>query len=144
MKQPTILVADDHSYMRSVTMKVLESEFVGARLLAVENGDESIQVAANTPLDVIIMDLNMPGIDGIDATERVKHLLPHVKVIIFTMSDREEDRRRAAAAGADGFLMKDEGPDRLIDAVAELITPSPEEKGLAWFARGDRAAGGDR
>jgi DNA-binding NarL/FixJ family response regulator len=114
-----VLLVDDHPVVRRGLSDLLrdvdDMEVVGA----VEDGSEAVAaVRAHTP-DVVLMDLSMPGTDGVSATREVLAAFPEVRVVVLT-SFGEADRVRAAlAAGAVGYLLKDEEPRDLLRAIRD-------------------------
>ncbi|MCC6436111.1 MAG: response regulator transcription factor [Acidimicrobiales bacterium] len=100
-----ILLADDHAILREGIRRSFESageEVVGEAA----NGEEALDLAIATKPDVIVMDLSMPVLDGIDATRRIKERIPDAKVVVLTMHDDVDSTRRAVSAGAAGFMSK--------------------------------------
>jgi DNA-binding NarL/FixJ family response regulator len=100
-----ILLADDHAILREGIRRSFESageEVVGEAA----NGEEALELAVATNPDVIVMDLSMPVLDGIDATRRIKERMPDAKVVVLTMHDDVESTRKAVGAGAAGFMSK--------------------------------------
>lgn len=86
------------------------------------NGAELIgKLADNTNVDIVLMDIEMPEMNGIKATEIVKKQYPHIKVIMLTIFDDEQNIFDAICAGADGYLLKDSNPQQLNDAVTEIL-----------------------
>ncbi|MHB8990645.1 MAG: response regulator [Chloroflexota bacterium] len=81
-------------------------------------GLEALEAARELQPDLILMDLHMPGMDGIEATRRIRTKLPQVKVVILTVSDRDEDLFEAIKNGAHGYLLKNLEPEELFDYLA--------------------------
>jgi DNA-binding NarL/FixJ family response regulator len=112
-----VLVADDHAVVRSGLEELLRGpddiDFVGAY----SDGESTIEAALAQRPDVVLMDLQMPGVDGIQATSRLRELLPAVQIVVLTsFSDR--DRILAALeAGAVGYLLKDAEPEELLAGI---------------------------
>ncbi len=100
-----ILLVDDHAILREGIRRSFEAageEVVGEAA----NGEEALVLALSTRPDVIVMDLSMPILNGVDATRRIKEQLPGAKVVVLTMHDDVEATRRALQAGAAGFMSK--------------------------------------
>jgi DNA-binding NarL/FixJ family response regulator len=135
-----VLIVDDHPFYREGvrTMLSVESgiEIVGE----VANGDEAIAQAANLQPDVILMDLKMPGINGIEATRRILHTSPHIGLIVLTMFEADESVFAAMRAGARGYLLKDVGQEELIRAVKAvnrgeaIFSPAIAQRLIHYFA----------
>lgn len=136
-----VALADDHVLFRQALRHMLESEsdieVVG------EAGDgRAIQtlVEQHQP-DVILMDINMPGIDGVTATRELKSQLPNVRIIILTMFSEDGHVIRAVRAGADGYILKNAESSRVIDAIRtvhrgeSVIEPQLASKLLSEFRR---------
>jgi len=115
-----ILIADDHPAFRSGLRALLET--TGDLLVVGEaaSGDEAVAVAAVTQPDVILMDLAMPGVDGIEATRRIVDAAPHVAVLVLTMGADEESVFAAVRAGARGYVLKGAQRAELIRAIRSV------------------------
>ena len=110
------MVADDHALVRSGITGLLEAgdvEVVGEAA----DGAEAVEVALRTRPDVVVMDVRMPRLDGIEATRRLRRDPAGPQVLVLTTFDLDEYVFRALEAGAAGFLLKDAPPGRLVDAV---------------------------
>ncbi|MCD5348306.1 response regulator transcription factor [Agromyces sp. S2-1-8] len=119
MSGPRLLVVDDHALVRSGIVGLLEAadlEVVG------EAGDgiEAVELVRRLRPDVVLMDIRMPGLDGIEATRRIAGAPGAPRVLVLTTFDLDEYVYRALQAGASGFLLKDAPPDRLVDAVRTI------------------------
>lgn len=110
-----LLIADDNAATRAATIALLEASPFRAAIWEARNGEEAIQLAASAQPDVILMDVQMPVLDGIAATRRIKQLWPTIRVVVLTMYGSHE--AAAVAAGADHFLLKGGAAERLITAV---------------------------
>jgi DNA-binding NarL/FixJ family response regulator len=75
-----------------------------------------------TAPDVILMDIELPGVDGIEGVQKVKSVAPSIQVIMLTVFDEDEKIFRAICAGASGYLLKSTSPDRIIEALKEIVT----------------------
>ncbi|HYZ28167.1 MAG TPA: response regulator transcription factor [Thermoleophilaceae bacterium] len=109
-----VLLAEDHAVVRTGLLQLLGGIDEIDVVAAATGGEEAVALAAEHRPDVVLMDLEMPGIDGIEATRRIRSAHPEVNVVVLTAFS---DRRRildAIDAGAVGYLLKDAEPDELI------------------------------
>ena len=117
MKKLRILLADDHIVMRTGLRTLLERqpnlEVVGET----ENGRDTIQLAASLKPDVVVMDVGMPVLNGIEATRAIVTEHPNIAVVILSMHADESYVMRALKAGARGYLLKDSAPADLLSAI---------------------------
>ena len=115
-----ILIADDQAMIRGAfaALLALESDF--AVVAQVGSGDLVVPEAVRTRPDVALLDVQMPGLDGLSAAASLREQLPGCKVIILTTFGRPGYLRRAMEAGAVGFLVKDAPPEQLIDAIRRV------------------------
>ncbi len=112
-----VLLVDDQSLIRMGFRMVLESEDELVVVGEADDGAEAVALATELRPDVVIMDVRMPGMDGITATERIAELLPGVRVLIVTTYDLDEYAFAGLRAGASGFLLKSARPAELVRAV---------------------------
>jgi two-component system NarL family response regulator len=135
----TVLVADDQELFRRGMQTVLSTESGFDVVGEARDGAEAVARAAELAPDVVLMDVRMPGMDGIEATRRLRQQAPSTRVIMLTVSDEEDDLYGAVRAGANGYLLKDASLDDVADAVRavaggeSLISPSMASKLLAEF-----------
>lgn len=129
-----ILIADDHEIFRRGLRDSLE-EFPEFILVGeASNGPEAVEKCQRLEPDVVLMDIHMPGGDGIEAVEEIKNNL-ETHVLMLTVSEKDQDLVNAVQAGADGYLLKNTKPDRLRAAINDVVLDrgvvSPEvTKGL--------------
>lgn len=113
----TVLIIDDHPMLRRGVMQLLalddELEAVGEA----SSGDEGIKLALTLDPDLILLDLNMHGMSGIDTLKAMRTADIYSKVLVFTVSDNHEDVVAALKAGADGYLLKDTEPEELLASI---------------------------
>lgn len=122
-----VLLVEDHELYRMGLSMVL-SNADGITLIAeAKDGAEGVKKAEELSPDVILMDIGLPIMDGIEATERVKTFLPETKVLIFTSRDNESDILSAFRAGADGYIMKGASPEQTINAINAV------NDGVGWI-----------
>jgi len=112
-----ILLAEDHNIVRNGIKMLLESDKEIQVLGEAVNGVEVLKQIANKAIDLILVDINMPEMDGMQLLKEVKHKYPHVKVMMLSMHDHEKYVMEAFKNGSDGYLLKNIGADELIFAV---------------------------
>lgn len=112
-----VLIVDDIAETRENVRKLLQFEADVEVVGAARSGKEGIQLAQELDPDVVLMDINMPDIDGITATETIRHKSPHIQVVILSVQGDQNYMRRAMLAGARDFLTKPPMGDELISAI---------------------------
>ena len=118
-----ILVADDHDLIREGVKSLLESEEDIKVILEVNNGQEVIEQVDLIPeVDIVLMDINMPVIDGIEATRRIKDSHPEVGVLILSTYNKREFIKNLVSSGADGYILKNSGKASLIRAIRAIAS----------------------
>jgi DNA-binding NarL/FixJ family response regulator len=117
-----ILVADDHPFFRQGVRMLVEGhddlELVGEAA----DGDEAIAAARSVVPDVVLMDLRMPGVSGIDATRRILADVPDVRVLVLTMYEDDDSVFAAMRAGARGYLLKGSGEEEVLRAIRAVAS----------------------
>jgi DNA-binding NarL/FixJ family response regulator len=111
------LVVDDHPVVRAGLVEMLRSDRRLHVVAQASNGHEAIERFAAIRPDVTLMDLRMPQMGGVEATERIRAMNPNARVIIMTAVDGEEDIFRGMKAGARGYILKDAPAGEVVDAV---------------------------
>jgi two-component system response regulator DesR len=115
-----VLLADDQALVRGALAAMLGLEQDIEVVAAVGSGDEVVDTARRTAADVALLDVQMPGLDGLAAAARLRDAVPGCRVIICTTFGRPGYLSRAMAAGAAGFVVKDAPPEQLVDAVRRV------------------------
>lgn len=134
-----MLVADDHPLYRRGLCQLLESATTTV-VGDVQDGVAAVQQSRVLQPDVVVMDLNMPGVDGVEATRQVVAHSPHVAVLVLTMHDDDDSVFAAMRAGARGYLLKGADAAEITRAVAAvaggeaIFGPSVARRVLEWFA----------
>jgi DNA-binding NarL/FixJ family response regulator len=120
MDRIRVLLVDDHQLFRRGVASLLSGrediEVVGEA----NNGAEAVERAGELMPDVILMDIKMPGLDGLAATKQLKAEMPYVRIMMLTVSETDEDLFEAIKAGASGYLLKNVDPDYLIASVQQV------------------------
>ena len=120
MQPIRVLLADDHIMVREGTRRILEREPDLEVVGEAGDGRETIDLVAETHPDVVVMDISMPVMNGIEATKGIKHLLPQTAVLVLTAYDDDEYVFAILEAGAAGYLLKNARGSELIDAVRRI------------------------
>ena len=111
-----VLLVDDHDLFRTGLRNLLEGQ--GIHIVGeAAGGSEALQIVRETAPDVVVMDLNMPGMNGVEATRHMSRDAPLTRVIVLTISDQEQDVMDAILAGACGYLLKDASIQDLIQGI---------------------------
>ncbi|ELY49197.1 response regulator [Natronolimnohabitans innermongolicus] len=115
-----VLIVDNSEVMREVLHEAIQDEFhvIGEA----EDGQGAIEAVENFDVDVIMMDMVMPGVDGVEATRKIKQLDPSVKVIFCTSVTQQERMKPAIEAGADGYIMKPFENSTIREAIVDVTT----------------------
>jgi DNA-binding NarL/FixJ family response regulator len=140
-----VLVCDDHALFRRGLQMVLEQEPDLELVGEAADGEEVVVRAQELMPDVILMDVRMPRMSGIEAAREIKEALPHVKILMLTISDDEADLYEAIKAGASGYLLKEIPIEEVAQAIRSVwagqsrISPSMASKLLTEFAAMSKA-----
>lgn len=136
-----VLIADDQELIRQSLSYVLDAESDITMVGAATNGWEAIEIVRKERPDVVLLDIRMPEVDGVECTRLIKSAYLHIKVIILTTFDDDEYVFGALRYGASGYLLKGVSVAQLANAVREvvrggsIITPDVMSKALEMFAR---------
>ena len=137
-----IVLAEDQPKARAVTQLKLASFEEFDCIATFPDGQETLSFfQKKSEADVILMDIQMPNLNGIEATRQIKKIRPNVKVIMLTVFDHDKSVFEAILAGADGYLLKDVSPEKLREGILQIMeggasmTPSIAAKALS-FLRG--------
>ena len=120
MKIKVGLVEDSPNLARSLKENISAFENVEVMFVA-SNGQEALQKLFSFTPEIILMDINMPVMNGIEATKRIKHQFPEIKIIMLTIFDDGDNLFNSILAGATGYLLKDEKPGKILDALEEAM-----------------------
>jgi DNA-binding NarL/FixJ family response regulator len=119
------MLADDHAVVRRGLRTLIEGVPGWEVCAEAADGNETVKLAAETKPDVLIMDLSMPGLGGVDATIQIRKILPQIEVLILTMHESDRLAGQALRAGARGYLLKGESEDKLMEALDALSRHQP-------------------
>jgi DNA-binding NarL/FixJ family response regulator len=141
-----VLVADDQSMIRAGFRMLLAGEPDIEVVAEAENGLEAVRKAARFDPTVVLMDIRMPELDGLEATRRIIAADPGARILVLTTFDLDEYVYEALEAGASGFVLKDDPPEQLIAAVRTvaagdaLLSPAVTKRVIRQFTRVQRPA----
>ena len=122
----TILLADDHALLRNGLRTILEANADLAVVAEAADGATAVRLAAQLQPDIVLMDIEMPGMDGIEATSQAIAAAPQTRVLMLTTFDLDDYVLRALRAGAVGFLLKATEPGELVRAVRACAAGEPQ------------------
>lgn len=117
-----ILVADDHPLFRNGMRSLLNAEPGFQVVGEAVNGEEAVRMAAELAPDVILMDVQMPGLNGLDATRKIVQANPEIKVLVVTMFEDDHTVFSALKAGARGYMLKGASPDDVLRAIRSVAS----------------------
>ena len=117
MDRVKVLIADDHPLIRQGLVKVIRLDSAIEIVGEAADGEEAVKKAAELRPDVILMDLNMPIVDGLEATRIIKDKFPDIRVIALTVEDSEQKVIKVIRAGVSGYILKDVAPEALISTI---------------------------
>jgi len=117
-----ILIVEDHAVVRQSLRKWLELSFPNYQLLEATSGEEAVTMAQTLSPRLIIMDIGLPGMSGIEAAQGIKAVLPDTHVVMLTIYDDEAHRADAAAAGASAYVPKRKVQTELLPVVTRLLS----------------------
>lgn len=119
--QIKVLIADDHALVREGINKILSLEPRIKVVGEAEDGARAIELARNIDIDVILMDINMPNLNGITATKIIKSENPNINIIALTIHEQEEYLFELIECGISGYVLKDVRPDELIKTIINVV-----------------------
>lgn len=115
-----VLIADDHAVVRHGLKQLILTAWPEAEFCETAQSSDVIQVAQRQPLDLVLLDINMPGISGLEVLLQLRHHFPTIPVLVLTMYSEQQYAVRVLKAGAAGFLNKDCEPEELIKAIGRI------------------------
>jgi DNA-binding NarL/FixJ family response regulator len=141
-----IVLAEDHVLVREGIKKIIEA-FPGLHVVGeVGDGPDLLRILKSLPVDMVILDISMPSLPGIEATREIKQTYPTVKVLILTMHKKKEYLHNAMASGVDGYLLKEDAPKELLNAIERIrqgqvyVSPLLASDLANLYVRGQRQA----
>jgi len=120
MRSIRLLIVDDHTLFRQGLVSLLRGEPGFEVVGEAATGDEAVRLALTLQPDVILMDVKMAGMDGVETTRRLLEVIPHARILMLTVSDEDEDLFAAIQAGARGYILKNANADELLEAIRRV------------------------
>jgi DNA-binding NarL/FixJ family response regulator len=117
----TLLVVDDHAGVRQTVMALVSTEFPHFRLLEAECAEDALTLCGAEQPDLIVLDITLPGMDGFEATRRIKAAWPAIVIVMHSSSDMPVYRDASLAAGAAAFVGKGRNSRTLVPIIAALL-----------------------
>lgn len=142
MEPIRVLLADDHAMVREGTREILDHYSDIAVVGEAEDGDQAVRLACDLQPDVVLMDIGMPRVNGIEATRRIKAQQPQIAILVLTAYDDDQYVIAVLQAGAAGYLLKSARGSELVDAVRavnageSVLHPAVARKVVGRLARG--------
>jgi DNA-binding NarL/FixJ family response regulator len=142
-----VVLIDDHPLFREGLRNLLALRHDLEVAAEGSNGNEAIEIARQLRPDMIVMDITMPGMDGLEATRRIKAEMPEVRILIVTASEDEQDLFAAVKAGAQGYLLKSHPSSEILDLIVSAaageaaFTPGLASKTLLALGASERGPG---
>src|SRR5689334_21328314 len=116
-----VLVVDDHALLRTGVANIINLEPELEVVAEAANGADAIEAFRLHRPDVVLMDLRMPGMEGVEAVTRIREIDPQARVVVLTTYDADEDIARALQAGAKAYILKDIAADALVTCIRDVL-----------------------
>lgn len=120
-----VVIADDHPLLREGLRRILEFEDGIQVICEVGDGQGAINVSRNYQFDVLLMDLNMPGVNGVEACRVIRREHPEIGILVLTVDDSDDKVFQVLQLGVAGYLLKDVDPQTLVDSIHKVISGEP-------------------
>ena len=125
--ETNILIVEDHELTRFGLKTAFEAYDFVKNIYEAESAEKAIEIVEQNQIDLIIMDLGLPGMNGIDATQKIKDLNKEIKIVILTSHNDDQEVLNSLKAGANAYCSKEINPKRLVQVIQSVL------EGAAWF-----------
>ncbi len=115
-----IVIADDHKIVLEGIISLIKSEDEIEVVGEAKNGREVLHILDEKEVDIVVLDIEMPEMNGIETTKMIRKIFPHVKILILTMHDRSSFVRKIIESGAQGYILKNKGKEELVSAIRTI------------------------
>lgn len=116
------LIADDHPMTRRGVRRLIEEVYADAEVTEVIDGESALEAIRATPFDLVVLDLSMPHVGGLEALARIQRMRPEQRVLVLSMHAEREFAVRCINEGAAGYITKERGPDELLGAITRIMS----------------------
>jgi two-component system invasion response regulator UvrY len=116
-----VLIADDHTIVRHGLKQIVDAEPNMKTVGEAKSGFEVLEIARKTPVDVVVLDISMPGRNGLETLKDLKRELPAIAIIVLSMHPKDQYAVRVIKAGASGYLTKEDAPEELVIAIQKAF-----------------------
>ena len=137
-----VLLADDHQIVRAGLCRIVDDSAEMQVVAEASNGEDALRLAAETSPDVAVIDISMPGPDGLEVVSRLRSVTPKLPILILTMHEEEQYVVRALQVGASGYITKRSAPEELVEAIMKVHAGEPYLSGSVAEALALRIARG--
>lgn len=120
-----VVIADDHPLLREGLRRILEFEEGISVINEVGDGQGAINIARKIPFDILLMDLNMPGVNGLEACRVIRRERPNIGILVLTVDDSDEKIFEVLQLGVAGYLLKDVEPKNLVESIRKVFLGEP-------------------
>jgi DNA-binding NarL/FixJ family response regulator len=120
---PSVLVVEDHEALRRSLHEWVQAVFPWCTVLDAQSGEEAVSISQASPPVVVLMDVGLPGMNGIETTRRLKAFLPNTRIVMLTILEADGYRTESAAAGACAFVSKRHMHSELLPVLGALLEP---------------------
>lgn len=124
--QASVLIVDDHDGVRAAVRDWLSATYPGLRMHEARDAEEALRAAEHARFDIVLMDIGLPGINGVEATRRLRDKFPDSKIVMVSVHDGEAQRAASIAAGAVAFVAKRRVHEGLRAAISRLLAQRAE------------------
>jgi DNA-binding NarL/FixJ family response regulator len=118
---PKVLIVDDHAFIRRGVQGILKADPDWQLCGEADNGNDAVRMASELNPEAIVMDVSMPGLNGVEATRAIRKTNPNVKILLLTLHESAELVRTAFQAGINGYLLKTDAEQELVQALNVVI-----------------------